>query len=183
MLVVHPIDATTDMLCLLYEGVQAGRLTQHHSKAEIKHALNHALPAERILLLGHGNDKGLLSRTDANGGADYDRLIISHSHSYYLRRHGHNVVGIWCHADSFAKAEGLHGLFSGMIITEMSEAEEYGIPTTPEELARENLKLAQRLRALLDEGLPLAMIPQRMASADDAHTPLTTFNYARFYYL
>ena len=182
MLVVHPIDVTTNMLCLLYEGTEACRLTQHHSRAEVKHALNHAAPKERILLLGHGNDQGLLSRTNENGG-EYDRLIISHSHSYYLRRHGHNLVGIWCNANLFAHAEGLHGLFSGMIITEMSEAEEYGIPTTPEELERENIKLAQRLRALLEEGMPLTLIPQHMAAADDAHTPLTTFNYARFYYL
>lgn len=101
----------------------------------------------------------------------------------YLRKHRGNMIGMWCNADLFAKAEGLHGLFTGMIITELSEALVYEVNTTQKELNRENIKLAQRLRSLLDENIPLSEMPQRMLARDDAHTPLTEFNYNHFVYL
>lgn len=70
-----------------------------------------------------------------------------------------------------------------MIISEMSEAELYGIPTTMEELSLENIKLAKNLRLLLDKETPWFEIPERMLSLDDSHTPLTEFNYHNFFYL
>lgn len=59
----------------------------------------------------------------------------------------------------------------------------YQIETAKEELGRENVKLAMRLRTLLDEGIPLSEIPKRMLVMDDVHSPLTMFNYKNFYYL
>ncbi len=32
-----------------------------------------------------------------------------------------NIIGIWCHTDKFARKEGLRGLFSGMIISDIKE--------------------------------------------------------------
>ena len=55
--------------------------------------------------------------------------------------------------------------------------------TAQEELDRENLKLAMRLRTLFDAKIPLSEIPKRMLAMDDVHSPLTTFNYKKFYYL
>ena len=79
--------------------------------------------------------------------------------------------------------EGLHGLFTGMIVSELSEALLYQVETTEEELDRENVKLAMRLRLLLDAIIPLNEIPKRMLAMDDVHSPMTTFNYNNFYYL
>ena len=90
-------------------------------------------------------------------------------------------MAVWCNADQFAHAEGLHGLFTGMIVSEASEALLYQVETTQEELDRENVKLAMRLRTLLDERIPLSEIPKRMLEMDDVHSPLTTFNYKNFY--
>lgn len=182
MLVIHPTDRSTSMLSALYAGLDARRLDERSSAKEINHALNHTPRGERIVLLGHGSDKGLFSRLD-DTQAGFDRIIVGHPQAYYLRRHGANIVAIWCNADLFAKAEGLHGLFSGMIVSEMDEATLYGITTTQAELDEETVKLARRLRSLLDEDIPLSALPQRIAEMDDAHTPLTTFNYSRFSYL
>ena len=79
--------------------------------------------------------------------------------------------------------EGLHGLFSGMIVSELSETLLYQVETTQEELDRENAKLVRRLRALFDARIPLSEIPKRMLAMNDVHSPLTTFNYNNFYYL
>lgn len=183
MLVIHPTDNTTAMLGTLYEGVPGVKLlTQRANSAEVSSCLNHLPCHERIMLLGHGSDKGLYSRVDDTKPV-FDRIIVGHRHAYYLRRHGGNIMAVWCNADLFGRANGLHGLFSGMIVTEMSEAVEYGIATTVDELATENVKLARRLRFLLDAATPLIDIPSLLLAMDDAHTPLTTFNYGNFHYL
>ena len=72
---------------------------------------------------------------------------------------------------------------TGMIVSELSEALLYQVETTQEELDRENVKLAMRLRTLFDAKIPLSEIPKRMLAMDDVHSPLTTFNYKKFYYL
>lgn len=182
MLVIHPMDRTTAMLSALYEGTEARVLDESYSNADIRHALNRVVSSERIMMLGHGSDKGLFYRKDDTTDG-FDGLVISHQHAYYLRKHSCHIIAVWCHANLFAQAEGLHGLFTGMIVSEMSEAVEYGIDTTQEELDRENVKFAQRLRRLLDEGTPLSDIPQRMLKLDDVHTPLTEFNYHNIHYI
>jgi len=182
MLVIHPKDKTTSMLSILYEGLEHTCIDQSNSKKDICHILNHVPRHERILLLGHGSDKGLFSRED-DSRDDFDRLIVYHPHAYYLRKHGGNIVGVWCNANLFAEKEKLHGLFTGMIVTEMSETLLYGINTSQEELDRENVKLAERLRSLLDENVPLQDIPSRILVMDDVHSQLTDFNYRNFHYL
>ena len=101
--------------------------------------------------------------------------------AYALRKHP--VIGIWCHADLFARKEHLHGLFSGMIVSEMKEAQEYGISCSQEDLDRENANLAERLRVLFDHDVPFQEIPSRLAEMDTARTQLTRFNYNNFYCL
>lgn len=182
MLVIHPKDKTIAMLTVLYDGLEVRLLDQSFKNSEVKDALHHASKQERIMMLGHGSDKGLFSR-DHEEQDVFDRLIVYHPHAYYLRKHGSNIVAIWCNADMFAHKEGLHGLFTGMIISELSEALIYGVETTQEELDRENMKLANRLRLLFNEGIPLHKIPQCMQELDDAHSPLSEFNYRNFHYL
>lgn len=182
MLVIHPKDKTTSMLTALYEGLDAKVVSDNCFTKEMSRLLHRVSSQERIMLLGHGSEKGLFFRTDDSKEV-FDRIIVGHPHSYHLRKHGSNIVAMWCNADQFARAEGLHGLFTGMIVSELSEARLYNVETTQEELKRENVKLAQRLRALLDENIPLNEIPKRMLAMDDVHSPLTTFNYRNFYYM
>ena len=182
MLVKHPKDKTTAMLSAIYDGLEAQVVDDNRSTKEMGHLLHHVSTQERIMLLGHGSDKGLFFRKD-DSKDEFDKIIVGHSHAYHLRKHGGNIVAVWCNADQFARAEGLHGLFSGMIVSEISEAQLYKIETTQEELDSENVKLARRLRTLLDERIPLSEIPKRLLAMDNVHSPLTTFNYKNFYYL
>ena len=182
MLVIHPKDKTTAMLSALYDGLEAQVVADYRTTKEMGHLLHHVSTQERIMLLGHGSDKGLFFRKD-DSKDEFDKIIVGHSHAYHLRKHGGNIVAVWCNADQFARAEGLHGLFSGMIVSEISEAQLYKIETTQEELDSENVKLARRLRTLLDERIPLSEIPKRLLAMDNVHSPLTTFNYKNFYYL
>lgn len=183
MLVIHPTDNTTTVLSQLYKGTDSKVVNQSVNRREIEHLLYHCPRRERIMLLGHGSDKGLFSRTD-NTTPEFDRIIVGHSHAYHLRRHGGNIIGIWCHADKFARKEGLHGLFSGMIISDKQEAEEYGIITLQHLIDEANGVMFAKLRELLDEEIPLHEIPERMKALNDKPSSwLTRFNYENFYYL
>lgn len=183
MIVIHPTDRTTAFLSKLYEGVEdAVVIKDNLTKREMNHILHHTPKTERIMLLGHGCYKGLYWRAD-DTKPEFDAIVVGHPHNYHLRNHGSNIVAVFCHADKFAENERLHGLFTGMIISEMLEAITEGIETTEEEIERENQKFVARLRSLLDEKVPLHEIPMRMKNMDDVHSPLTTFNYQRIYYM
>ena len=182
MLVIHPTDRTTEMLSILYEGLEAKLIESDCSNKEMGHLLRHASPSERIMLLGHGSDKGLFYRYDDTKD-EFDKILVRHPHAFHLRNHGSNIIGIWCHAVEFAKKEGLHGLFSGMIISEMSEAEEYGVATDKESMEQTNRIMFTQLRRLLDNGTPLHEIPECLKALDTTESDLSRFNYDRFYYV
>lgn len=178
MLVIHPSDKTTDFLRTLYEGREDVRvLTGGESRKELGSILYHLRPGERVMLLGHGTDAGLF-RLEEDG--EY-RLYVGHTMAYALRKHP--VIGIWCHADLFARKEHLHGLFSGMIVSEMKEAQEYDIVCLQEDLDRENANLAGHLKALFDEDVPFHEIPKRIKEMDTTQSQLTTYNHNSFYNL
>ena len=182
MLVIHPTDKTTEMLSILYEGLGARLIKPDCSNKKMGYQLRHTSPSERTMLLGHGSDKGLFFRkNDEEEG--FDGIIVGHSQAYYLRKHCGGIIGIWCHAVDFAKKEGLHGLFSGMIISEMSEAEENGVVTDKDSMDRTNRLMFSQLRRLLDDGIPLHEIPERLKALDTTQNELSQFNYERFYYL
>lgn len=184
MLVLHPKDKTTELLSLLYVGEDTKCFTQLQSGHEIERAFHHCPKKELIMLLGHGSERGLFSReNDTND--EFDRIIVGHPQTYYLRKHGNNVIGIWCHADLFARKEGLHGLFSGMIISDRQEAESYGIITLQHYIDETNEIMFRKFRKLLDEGCPLCDIPCIIKELRDTkvHNPIAEFNYESFYYL
>lgn len=182
MLVVHPKDRTTSLLSILYEGMEANIISNKCSNKEMEHLLHHVSTQERIMLLGHGSDKGLFYREDDTKN-EFDKIIVGHPHSFHLRKHGGNLIGILCHADKFARAEGLHGLFSGMIISEVQEATAYGIVATQQEILKSNTVMFEHLRRLLDEDIPLCEIPLRIKNMDAEKTSLSVFNYHNFNYI
>ena len=57
MLVIHPTDKTTEMLSILYGGLGARLIETDCSNKEMGHLLRHTSPSERIMLLGHGQNR------------------------------------------------------------------------------------------------------------------------------
>ncbi len=176
MLVIHANDPTTRVLSRLYESREdfCLRLDEHSSNAAIIGAVKNT---DSVMMLGHGNHFGLLSIPDKKG--QYRRHLVDSRHVQFLRRKP--CIGIWCYANEFAKQYGLQGLFSGMIISELHEAEENNIPATKEEIDTEMEKFVARLKFCI-ETYGLHDVPARMLELDDIHSPLTEFNYNNLYY-
>lgn len=176
MIVVHANDPTTKFLSKLYETRED--VTVLITEKSTNGAVRRALKADDvIMMLGHGNRYGLFSTPNQKGV--FLRLLIDDSHTQFLR--GKTCIGIWCHADEFAYKYKLHGLFSGMIISELQEAIEYNITATKEEIDAEMEKFAFRLKYCI-ENFALEEVPQRMLEMDDVKSELTRFNYRNLFY-
>jgi len=177
MTIIHANDPTTQCLSLLYEGKED--VTCHITEASTNSQVTRAIrESQTIMMLGHGNPYGLFSMPDKKG--HFNRFLITDRHVEFLR--GKTCIGIWCKANQFAERYHLQGLFSGMIISEVQEAEDEKIPATKEEIDKEIWKFASRLRYCIDH-YSLEEIPARMKAMDDVRSELTRFNYGNLYYM
>lgn len=176
MTVIHAADPTTQVLSLLYQQREDVRMliTERNNSSDVQRAIR---ADDVVMMLGHGNEYGLFSKPDKKG--DYRRFLITDRHVQFLR--DKTCIGIWCYANKFAEKYKLHGLFSGMIISELQEAIDLGVPATKDEINREMEKFTIRLKACV-ENYGLEQIPLQMKESDDVQSALTKFNYGNLYY-
>lgn len=176
MTVIHANDPTTKVLSQLYE--QRKDITAHITEMSTNGTVQRAIRTDDvIMMLGYGNEYGLFSKPEKNG--DYKRFLITDKHVQFLRKK--TCIGIWCYANKFAEKYKLHGLFSGMIISELQEAIDMEVPATKDEIDREMEKFTIRLKDCMDT-YGLEQIPLRMKESDDVQSALTKFNYSNLYY-
>lgn len=176
MIIIHANDPSTQFLSLLYETRDdvSCRITESNTNSEVVRALRES---GTIMMLGHGNPYGLFSKPNKKG--QYERFLVSGRHVEFLR--SKTCIGIWCYANQFAERYGLHGLFSGMIISELQEAVDLNNSAVKEEIDLENEKFALRLKECI-ENYGLEEIPERMKCLDDVQSELTKFNYDNLFY-
>lgn len=176
MTIIHANDPTTKVLSLLYNTKEYNylRIDETSTNADVQNIIR---SDELVIMLGHGNQYGLFSKPNKNG--KYERFLITDRHVQFLR--DKTCIGIWCHADKFAEKYGLHGLFSGMIISELQEAIDYHIEATKEEIDSEMVLFTRRLKACL-EGYDLKDVPIIMRNLDYQKSELNIFNYSHLYY-
>lgn len=136
-LVIHPYDQSTDFLIPIYMDlggfpdfekptvIRGGMTREDVDQEIIKH--------DRIIMLGHGAPGGLFSVGQFPGSNGY---IVSHGTADILK--DKECVFIWCNADKFVEANNLKGLYSGMFISETSEAAYCGLPGTPQDIVDES---------------------------------------------
>jgi len=115
-LVIHPADRSTDFLCPIYAPIKNKTVIRQSisKKLLIYHIKHH----DRIIMMGHGSPHGLFSI--GWDWKDYDGFIINISMVKYLK--DKDCVCIWCNADQFVNYHGLKGFYSGMFVSELSEA-------------------------------------------------------------
>lgn len=176
MTVIHATDPTTQVLSLLYQQQEDMRMliTERNTSSEVQRAIR---ADDVIMMLGHGNEYGLFSKPNKKG--KYERFMITDKHVQFLRNK--TCIGIWCYANKFAEKYRLHGLFSGMIISELQEAIDLGVPATKDEIDTEMEKFTIRLKDCI-ETYGLEQTPIRMKELDDVQSALTKFNYGNLHY-
>ena len=120
-LIVHPKDETTSFLLKIYEPIKNKTIIRGGiGKKELRKLIqNH----ERVIMLGHGSPWGLLSV--GQFPPKVGSYIIDYSYCDLLSTKKENIF-IWCHADQFVHKNGLNGFYSGMFLSELSEAFSWG---------------------------------------------------------
>lgn len=117
ILVIHPYDKTTDFLKPIYAGIKdAVVLKGNYTKDYVRQLIE---KSDRVIMLGHGCPSGLFSIgqfQNCNNGMIIDETMVA-----ALGRKKNNIY-IWCNADQFVNRYHLNGFYSGMFISEYSEA-------------------------------------------------------------
>ena len=151
-LVIHPNDRSTDFLTPIYMNsksfpdfddvtiIRGGMSKDEVDKLIIEH--------DRIMMMGHGSPNGLF----AIGQFGTQGFIINYTTVPLLR--DKECIFIWCNADRFVNEYGLSGLYSGMFISEVSEANVCGLPNTPQSIVDEsNDYFAKELGSVSEKSL------------------------------
>ena len=110
-LVIHCKDNSTEMLGQLYEGRNWDVLRDGNIDKDELHELLQS--HDRIVCLGHGSGNGLFN----NQG--YGNVIGKEEAKYLRDKH---LFIIWCHAETYAVANNLHGFITGNMPSDAGEA-------------------------------------------------------------
>ena len=115
-LVVHPDDRTTDFLKPIYNSLSDTTVLTGGTYSSIE--MNNLIEShDRVIMLGHGWQHGLLSKEVFTQGV----YIIDEANADALRAKD-NSVFIWCYAEEFVARNNLKGICTGMFISEPLEA-------------------------------------------------------------
>ena len=116
-LVIHPKDASTDFLARIYADKDWDIIRAwYKDQASLKWFMDRY---DRIIMMGHGTPSGLL-----NTGTfykDWQPYAIDNFFVDLLQKK--EAISIWCHSDQFARQYKLPGFHTGMIISEVREAQ------------------------------------------------------------
>ena len=163
-LVIHPKDSTTDFLSEIYSDKYWTVINTNTSKKILKQQIK---AHDRIVMLGHGSEKGLFG---------FDKFVIDSNLVYLLREK--LCVCIWCNADVFVKKYGLRGFYTGMIISEYEEAIICCIPTNSQWIAESNTDFALAIKNSIDEENML----EKSKLLYEGNSAVVEFNRNNLYY-
>lgn len=167
-IIIHPKDETTDFLNDVHKDYTVFDI-ENNSKSKLKKAINNH---EKIIMLGHGSHDGLFS-------SKQDRFIIDSDLVYLLREK--YCVGIWCHAVDFAKKYGLKGLWTGMVISQLSEAKMLNIDTKLSDIIFSNFLFSDVIKEVenIHDKSSVSIFRQEYKMK----CPVIKFNRERIYYI
>ena len=181
VLVIHPHDSSTEFLSVIYRSNPVDSFVLM-TEADSNSAISDAMMSDefsRIMILGHGSELGLFAR---NGNDMFGRLIVSSHHVQFLR--DREVIGIWCNANIFAEKYRLRGLFSGMVISEVSEALDLNVNSTEEEIMVHRQHWANHLADAIYQSRDNLEDAVRLMNShiNESSSYLESFNYESIYY-
>lgn len=184
VLIIHPDDRTTDFLKPCYAGLKATVLTQRDEFFNLAETMKRH---NRIIMMGHGSPMGLFMpkvegiEEDENGELfEYTDYSINDSYSDILRQK--RTVCVWCNADKYVVPNDLHGFYTGMVISELCEADYCDVKgCNPRQLEESNTKFTMGLKeALKVDGPKSVEIFKEIYN--NPKNPIMIYNRKRLYF-
>ena len=177
-LVLHPQDSSTDFLKPIYAGIKRKTvIVKDTSRDKLLSAIK---SHDTIIMLGHGSPSGLFNVSGIGKGV----MAIGGSLVEELR--GKQLIAIWCNADKFIERHGLKALYSGMFISEVSEAFYCGVQGDQAMVNESNSTFAALLGNMLGE-VPTdlktvhSLVGESYEELGEVNT-VAKYNSDRFYY-
>lgn len=121
-LVIHPSDRSTDFLSNIYKDKKDWTILTSYVGTK-NDLIKYMESFDRIIMMGHGSPSGLFnvndfySVTTLRGGC----YVIDDNFVDVLSRK--ETISIWCHSDKFFSKHNIKGFHTGMVISEVSEAD------------------------------------------------------------
>ena len=143
-------DEDTKMLETLWSGVENVNLVHvKYFNNVVEKAVDLAIADEKdtLLFCGHGTSYGLLAPKS------YGTYMIHQGNAGLIQ--AKNVIGVMCYGAEFAEKAGLHGLFTSMFISNINEATDYCVNTTPQEINSENAIVLHMINNIFRNGQSL----------------------------
>jgi len=141
--VLHPQDRSTDFLKPIYTNIKRKTvLSKNVSRNKLLAAVR---LHDTIIMLGHGSSYGLFNVSGIGKGM----WTVGESLVEELR--GKQLIAIWCNANLFIERHHLPALYSGMFISEVSEAKYCGVQGDQAMVDESNNTFAALLGNMLGE--------------------------------
>jgi len=177
-LVLHPQDSSTDFLRPIYANIKRKTvLSKNVSRDKLLAAVR---SHDTIIMLGHGSSSGLFNVSGIGKGM----LVVGESLVEELR--GKQLIAIWCNANLFIERHSLPALYSGMFISEVSEAKYCGVQGDQAMVDESNNTFAALLGNMLGE-VPTdlktihSLVGESYEELGEVNT-VAKYNSDRFYY-
>jgi hypothetical protein len=180
ILVIHPDDRSTDFLKPIYENLP--NITVITGGVSYMNVRQSIIEHDQVMMMGHGSPYGLFSmgKFPNLGGCIIDSMMVD------VLSEKNNNVYIWCNADLFVDKHKLNGIYSGMFISEIEEAEYCGLPDTEQTVVDEsNNMFAEELgkQLLMETSLELVYDNTNQTYRELAQSnKVAKYNQNRFYY-
>ena len=168
-LIIHPKDETTDFLKSIYGSITDYTLVtkKYKNEKEFKELIT---DHDRIMMLGHGFPSGLYSTPDRE-------LIIRDEHAPLLK--DKDCVFIWCNADRYVQKHKLKGFYTGMIISEVAEADYCDVFASQSEVDESNYLFAETIGRYIKS--PESMHKCITSEYSSSSNPVIIYNQERIY--
>jgi hypothetical protein len=184
VLVIHPDDRSTDFLKPSYADLDATVLTQRDEFYNLAETMKRH---NRIIMMGHGSPNGLFMpqiegvEEDENGELfEYSDYSINDTYADILREK--RTVCVWCNADKYVVPNDLHGFYTGMVISELCEADYCDVKgCNPKQLEQSSSKFTMGLKeAIKVDGPESLNIFKEIYN--NPENPIMVYNRKRLYF-
>jgi hypothetical protein len=177
-LIIHPEDKTTDFLCPIYNSIENKLVIRGGAtKTEVLKAVK---SHNRIMMMGHGSPLGLFAvgQFEKEGMMSY---IVDHTFIAALQNKDN--VFIWCHANKFVEQHKLTGFYSGMFISEVTEAAMYQFDVSQESIHFSNNTFSKLVSKYITESSDhiYSKVTNEYGGLAN-YNPIINYNNERLYY-
>jgi hypothetical protein len=179
-LIIHPKDLSTVFLTGIYDLIPKEDKTVVSGGVSSDELAEMIKSHDRVMMMGHGSPSGLFKI--GNFPRISDAYLINKKHVELLNKKEENVF-IWCNADMFVSFYELKGLWTGMFISEVSEASFCGLHRITQDIIDEsNYGFSNILRECVAEGKEVSYKVLKERYGELAETnPVALYNNIRLY--